>query len=314
MSDPRKQAMRRLAPAALATLNLLASAPAVAAAPPREAARTTLVRKMQAGDRRAFDHLFQSEYPWSYRIARRALPDREDARDLVAAAWQKVWEESDRLRDARAFRSWVSTIVTNLARGQQRARIRQRSVLDTLPLPESHDELLPLDPARRDPVGEEVLDRWSREEDRRALAAALDRLEAGLLALAGQLSPARAEVYRALLDDFSRHESDGLQPLRARIAADLGISRNTASMRLLWLFRKATEQGVPLETILADPELVRVARPVFRRVHARLAFDRDLTRTAARRGCHRRSCRLADPPDEELPALEPEDIHRVGAV
>jgi RNA polymerase sigma factor (sigma-70 family) len=278
MSDARKQALRRLAPAAIATLNLLASAPVAASAlakaegPLPEEVRTNRVRAMQAGDRRAFDQLFQSEYRWSYGIARRVLPDREDARDLVAEAWEKVWEESGRLRDARSFRGWAATIITHMAHGHQRARIRQKSVRDTLPLPEPDEEArLSSDPALRDPVAEEVLDRWDREETRKALAAARARLEAGLLDLGRGLSPARAAVYRALLAHLSRGEEIGLQPLRARIAADLGISRNTASMRLLWLFRKATEQAVPLATIAADPELARLARPAFRRVAARLA-------------------------------------------
>jgi RNA polymerase sigma factor (sigma-70 family) len=271
MSDPRKHAIRRLAPAAIATLNLLASAPAVAAHLPHEDVRTKLVREMQAGDRQAFDRLFRSEYPWSYRIASRALPNREDAQDLVIEAWQKVWEESGRLRDPRSFRGWASTIITHMAHGQQRTRIRQKSVRETLPLPGPDEEpLLSPDRTPRDPVGDEVLDRWTEEENRTALADACARLETGLVELGKGLSPARAEVYRVLLEHLSRHEASGLQALRARIAEELQLSRNTASMRLLWIFRKAARQGVPLETIAADPELVRVAQPIFRRVSAQL--------------------------------------------
>jgi hypothetical protein len=83
--------------------------------------------------------------------------------------------------------------------------------------------------------------------------------------------PAGSAVALAALAVYlSRHDGNGLQAMRARIAEELGISRNTASMRLLWLFRNAAERGIPLETIAADPELVGVARPVFRRVAARL--------------------------------------------
>src|SRR5262245_33871923 len=115
MSDPRKQAIRRLAPVAVATFNLLASAPSVASHLPRAEARTKLVRQMQAGDRQAFDRLFRDEYRWSYQIASRAIGNPDDAEDLVTEAWQKVWEESDRLRDPGSFRGWASTIITHMA-------------------------------------------------------------------------------------------------------------------------------------------------------------------------------------------------------
>jgi RNA polymerase sigma factor (sigma-70 family) len=285
MSDPRKQAIRRLAPAAIATLNLLASAPSLASHLPQDEVRTKLVREMQGGDRQAFDRLFRSEYGWSYKIASRTIPDREEAQDLVSAAWQKVWEESDRLRDPRSFRGWASAIITHMAYGQQRTRIRQKSVVETLPLCE-WDEDLGFSPDRtaRDPVGEEVLDRWTEEENQKALAEASARLETGLLDLGKDLSPARAEVYRVLLAHLSRESGSGLQTLRTRIADELQLSRNTASMRLLWLFRKAELQAVPLETIVADPELVRLTQPIFRRVAAQLGSPAAAP-ARARAGC-----------------------------
>jgi RNA polymerase sigma factor (sigma-70 family) len=224
---------------------------------------------MQAGDRRAFDSLFQSEYPWSYRIASRAVANPDDAQDLVTEAWQKVWEQSDRLRDPGSFRPWASTIITNTINGHLRTRLRQKSVAEAVSLPEADEEtLLSPDLMPRDPVGDEVLDRWAQEENRKAVAEACARLEKGLLELGRRLSPARAEVYQALLRRLSQDDASEVRTLRARIADDLRISRNTASMRLLWLFRKAAERGLPLETIVADPEMVHVARPIFQRVAA----------------------------------------------
>jgi hypothetical protein len=165
--------------------------------------------------------------------------------------------------------------------------MQRKSVLQTLPLPDADEELL-LSPDRTswDPVVDDVLAHCTQEENRQALAEAHVRLETGLLDLGRQLSPARAEVYRVLLrqlraegrtpggDDLPRSgaPSGGLQTLRARIADELHLSRNTASMRLLWLFRKAAGMGIPLETIVADPDLVRVAQPIFRRVAAQLGI------------------------------------------
>jgi RNA polymerase sigma factor (sigma-70 family) len=271
MSDPKKTAIWRLAPAAVATLNLLASAPSVASSPPQDEVRAKLVCAMQAGDRRAFDQLFRSEYAWSCKVVNRAISNPEDVHDVAAAAWQKIWEASDHLRDPQNFRSWASKIITNLAYGQLRTRIRHKSVEDTVPLPASDDEQ-PLKPDRAqiDPVGDQVIDRLTQQEARDALASAYARLEADLRRLGKRLSPARSDVYRMVLKHLAEQDGSGLRTLRAHLAQELRISRNTASMRLLWIFREANAQGIPLEQILADPDLTRAAQPVFRRVTATL--------------------------------------------
>lgn len=269
MNDSIKTSMRRLA--AVATLNLLASVPAAAAPPPREELRTRLVCDMQAGDRGAFDQLFRRESAWSLKVASRAIPNEEDAQDVAMEAWQKIWEGKARLEQPQRFRGWASAIITNVAYQQLRTKKRRQSVEDALPLPASDDDYR-LNPAEqgRDPVGDQVIERLSQAERAEAQAAAYARLEQCLLELGQGLSRARAEVYQVLLRHLTRHGGGNEGALRLRIAEECRISRNAASMRLLWLYRKATEHGVPLQTIIADPELTHAAQPIFQRVAERM--------------------------------------------
>jgi RNA polymerase sigma factor (sigma-70 family) len=269
MNDSIKTSIRRLA--AVATLNLLASAPAPASRLPQEELRTRLVCDMQAGDRGAFDQLFRRESAWSFKVASRAIPNEEDAQDVAMEAWQKIWEGKERLEQPQSFRGWASSIITHVAYQQLRTKKRHQSVEDALPLPASDDESpLNLGQMSRDPVGDQVIERLSQQEKAEAQTAAYARLERGLLELGQGLSRARSEVYQMLLKHLAQHGGGNEGALRVRIADEFRISRNAASMRLLWLYRKATEHGVPLQTIIADPELASVAQPIFHRVAERM--------------------------------------------
>lgn len=221
--------------------------------------RGALVREVQRGNRVAYDRLFQLEYPWSYKTARKIARNDADAEELAARAWSIIWKKRCHLPMPEAFRGYLRRIMLNLFLEELRARERRGGMGESLHLVEECCEDL-RDPARLDPVCTEALFRATD------LTVAYERLAQGLLALQADLSPSAATLYREIVAHVARYRWAEPRTLRAHLAEELHLSRNAASMRLLEIFKKAARRGLPLESILADAELTGAARPVFRRV------------------------------------------------
>jgi RNA polymerase sigma-70 factor (ECF subfamily) len=118
----------------------------------------SLLRRIQDGDHGAFASLVHRHAKRFYSVAYRIVHDRDDAEDLVQAAFLKLWERPD-LWDQRKqtkFTTWFYTVVTNLCLDHAK---RKRP----LPLP---DEIELVDGA---PGQDDLLDGKQRR-------AVLDRL------------------------------------------------------------------------------------------------------------------------------------------
>ena len=82
-----------------------------------------LVRRAQAGDRRAFDALFSLHETLALRVAFLITTDVELARDATQEAFLRAYRQIRSLRDPAAFRAWFARIVSttsqrrNLSRG-----------------------------------------------------------------------------------------------------------------------------------------------------------------------------------------------------
>lgn len=75
-----------------------------------------LLRRIQDGNHEAFASLVQRHAKPFYSLAYRIVQHREDAEDLVQAAFLKLWERPDlwdRRKQAK-FTTWFYTVVTNL--------------------------------------------------------------------------------------------------------------------------------------------------------------------------------------------------------
>lgn len=86
------------------------------------------------GDAHAMDALVLRHHEMAYRVAMGVLQDEEMAADAAQDAFIKAFRSLDGFRGDAAFRTWLLSIVTNVARGMIRARVRRREMpLETAP-------------------------------------------------------------------------------------------------------------------------------------------------------------------------------------
>lgn len=86
-----------------------------------------LVARAVAGDRGAYDLLFQSHYRRVYNLAHRLAGNADAAQDLAQAAFIRAYQALHTLRDGRLYLKFVYRILVNLVR--DRARSEQRRPL-----------------------------------------------------------------------------------------------------------------------------------------------------------------------------------------
>jgi RNA polymerase sigma-70 factor (ECF subfamily) len=137
-----------------------AAAGAGASFTPERAAE--LVAAARAGDRAAFQALFEHYYRLIAVMTYQAIGHAPDVDDLTQETFLRAWRGLPRLRRSTRFLPWLLTIARRLATDWQRAAAR-RPVVDAYPL----DTLA----HPGDPLGE-----LAAAEDRRALLAALGQL------------------------------------------------------------------------------------------------------------------------------------------
>jgi RNA polymerase sigma-70 factor (ECF subfamily) len=82
----------------------------------RELEEAELVRKAQAGDAGAFDHLVEIYTPRLYQVVRRFASDRGEAEAVVQEAWLRAWRALPRTAEDRPLGPWLVRIAVNVAR------------------------------------------------------------------------------------------------------------------------------------------------------------------------------------------------------
>jgi len=133
-----------------------------------------LVKRLLAGDERAFSQFFDENFSRLYRFAlARLADDPETTRDVVQAAMTKALRNMHSFRGEAALFSWLCTICRNeLADTARRDARYRRSVVFTEDHPEIRDIVDSLDaPAAGDPSRT-----YQRHEAARLIQVALDRL------------------------------------------------------------------------------------------------------------------------------------------
>jgi RNA polymerase sigma-70 factor, ECF subfamily len=142
-----------------------------------EAAREdeALIRRAQGGDLAAFNTLVLRHQDAVYGLALRFLSSREAAEDAAQEAFLRAYRSLDSFRGGKA-RSWLLTIVANLARDELRRRKRrpQRSLEAER---ERFPDRTPFEPADEEPTPEDqAVAGLGRLELRAELEAALATL------------------------------------------------------------------------------------------------------------------------------------------
>jgi RNA polymerase sigma-70 factor, ECF subfamily len=92
-----------------------------------------LVRRTLAGDDRAFGELVDSCQTSLYNVALRFLGNREDARDVVQAAFIKAYTKLHTYDPRYRFFAWIHRIVINEALNAIRRRRKHVELDDSLP-------------------------------------------------------------------------------------------------------------------------------------------------------------------------------------
>ncbi|MEM1435249.1 MAG: RNA polymerase sigma factor RpoE [Pseudomonadota bacterium] len=84
-----------------------------------------LVRRVQAGDRRAFDLLFGRYQGKILSLVGRYVKDAEEARDVAQEAFIKAFRALPRFRGESAFYTWLYRIAINTAKNHLVSRSRR---------------------------------------------------------------------------------------------------------------------------------------------------------------------------------------------
>ncbi len=98
------------------------------------AAEMFLVRRLRAGDQRAFATLMRDGGARMFAAARRILGNDDDARDAVQEAWLQAFRALPRFEGHARLSTWLHRIVVNAALMKLRSRRRRpEASLDELP-------------------------------------------------------------------------------------------------------------------------------------------------------------------------------------
>ncbi|MDH3643558.1 MAG: RNA polymerase sigma factor RpoE [Gammaproteobacteria bacterium] len=89
-----------------------------------------LVRRVQKGDRHAFDLLFSRYQHKILNLVSRYLRDREDVEDVAQEAFIKAFRALPRFRGESAFYTWLYRIAINTAKNHIVARSRRPPGVD----------------------------------------------------------------------------------------------------------------------------------------------------------------------------------------
>jgi RNA polymerase sigma-70 factor (ECF subfamily) len=89
-----------------------------------------LVRRVQKGDRHAFDLLFSRYQHKILNLVARYLRDREDVEDVAQEAFIKAFRALPRFRGESAFYTWLYRIAINTAKNHMVARSRRPPGVD----------------------------------------------------------------------------------------------------------------------------------------------------------------------------------------
>lgn len=91
------------------------SAPDGADAPDR-----ALIKRAKGGDERAWRWLFRRYKGYVFTVVRRILDDPHQAENVSQEVWLRVWKKLEQFEFRASFKTWITKIAVNQARGELR--------------------------------------------------------------------------------------------------------------------------------------------------------------------------------------------------
>lgn len=85
-----------------------------------------LVRRAQAGDRRAFEEVYRRLHPRIYALCIRMAGDARRAEELTQDAFVRAWERLGSFRGDARFSTWLHRVAVNVVLQSRRTRGRRR--------------------------------------------------------------------------------------------------------------------------------------------------------------------------------------------
>jgi len=183
--------------------------PATGADEASEVARR--VRRAQAGDLAAYDHLVTQFQERIYGLCYHMTSNHEDANDLAQDTFVKAWQALKNFKGDSTFYTWIYRIAVNTCLNHlklRRNRMPHRSLNDLDLQPENDPDLVAL-----------ISDKTPRRE-------------AGLLELQGRLNEALLKLSEDHRTVVTLHDIQGLP--HDQIAKILGINPGTVRSRLFY--------------------------------------------------------------------------------
>jgi RNA polymerase sigma-70 factor, ECF subfamily len=166
-----------------------------------------LVRRVLAGDRRAFEPLVREHERRVYRVAFAVLGNAEDADEVVQDVFVRAFRHLSQFRGESRFTTWLTRIAVNEA-------IRKRTARkDHVPLPQEGSAEAPFTPRRCESWQSDPEQLYGKQEIRRVVEGAVQSLP---------------EIYREV---FVLRDIEGFRAEEA--AGVLGLSLPALKSRLL---------------------------------------------------------------------------------
>ena len=189
-----------------------------AAEPPEEGEETALIRRVQAGEREAFDILVTRHLRRAYAVAFRVVQHREDAEDMVQEGFMAALKNIDRFELGRPFAPWLHRIIMNRALSARRSRAFQ--VTDGLPEQRATGEASPLTLTLRGEVMERFRTCLADLPDRQRLVIELHEVDSFSAEEIGDQLGVAAGTVRWYIHQARRVLREALAPLRGSMEND----------------------------------------------------------------------------------------------
>ncbi len=108
---------------------MLVTESVIASKPETAADDESILRRIAAGDRSAFELLMRRNNRRLYRLARAVLRDQDEAEDALQDAYVDAFRSIDRFRGGASVATWLSRLVINQCLGRMRRTARRENVV-----------------------------------------------------------------------------------------------------------------------------------------------------------------------------------------